>query len=57
MNEKLQFGLFDWIEGSDRRPPAEVYEHKLQLAAAADQAGFHAYFMAEHTGTPLSING
>ena len=57
MTENLHFGLFDWIEASDRRPPAEVYEHKLQLAAAADQAGFHAYFMAEHTGTPLSING
>ena len=56
MNETLQFGLFDWIEAS-RRTPAEVYEHKLELAAAADKAGFHAYLIAEHQGTPLSIDG
>jgi alkanesulfonate monooxygenase SsuD/methylene tetrahydromethanopterin reductase-like flavin-dependent oxidoreductase (luciferase family) len=55
MKETLQFGIFDWIEAS-QRAPAEVYEHKLQLAAAADQAGFHAYLIAEHQGTPLSIN-
>jgi alkanesulfonate monooxygenase SsuD/methylene tetrahydromethanopterin reductase-like flavin-dependent oxidoreductase (luciferase family) len=56
MKEELRLGLFDWIEAS-RRPPREVYEHKLELAAAADQAGFHAYFIAEHQGTPLSIDG
>jgi len=56
MNEKLQLGLFDWIEASPRTP-AEVYRHKLQLAAAADRAGFHAYLIAEHQGTPLSIDG
>jgi alkanesulfonate monooxygenase SsuD/methylene tetrahydromethanopterin reductase-like flavin-dependent oxidoreductase (luciferase family) len=56
MNEKPRFGIFDWIEAS-RRPPAEVYAHKLELAAAADQAGFHAYMIAEHQGTPLSIDG
>ncbi|MGH8669754.1 MAG: LLM class flavin-dependent oxidoreductase [Burkholderiales bacterium] len=52
----LQLGLFDWIEAS-RRPPAEVFEHKLALAAAADQGGFHGFFMAEHQGTPLSMDG
>ena len=52
----LQFGLFDWIEAS-RRTPGEVYEHKLALAAAAEQAGFHGFFIAEHQGTPLSIDG
>ena len=56
MNQNLQFGIFDWIEAS-RRPPAEVYEHKLELAAAADEAGFHGMFLAEHQGTPLSIDG
>jgi alkanesulfonate monooxygenase SsuD/methylene tetrahydromethanopterin reductase-like flavin-dependent oxidoreductase (luciferase family) len=34
-----------------------VYEHKLALAAAADRAGLHGFFMAEHQGTPLSIDG
>jgi alkanesulfonate monooxygenase SsuD/methylene tetrahydromethanopterin reductase-like flavin-dependent oxidoreductase (luciferase family) len=52
----MEFGLFDWIEAS-RRTPAEVYEHKLALAAAADRAGLHGYFIAEHQGTPLSIDG
>ena len=57
MNEKLRIGLFDWVEASDTRSPAEVYAHKLALAEAADKAGLHAYMLAEHQGTPLSING
>ena len=52
---RLQFGIFDWVEAS-QRTPGEVYAHKLELAAAADRAGFHAYLLAEHQGTPLSIN-
>ena len=49
----MRFGLFDWVEAG---PAAEVYGHKLELAEAADAAGFHAMFLAEHQGTPLSIN-
>src|SRR5213075_1970288 len=30
---------------------------ELELVQAADQAGFHAYLVAEHQGTPLSIDG
>jgi alkanesulfonate monooxygenase SsuD/methylene tetrahydromethanopterin reductase-like flavin-dependent oxidoreductase (luciferase family) len=52
----LRCGIFDWVEAS-ARPPAEVYEHKLELAAAAERAGFHAFLIAEHHGTPLSIDG
>ena len=52
----LEAGVFDWIEDSGR-PAAEIYEHKLALAAAADRAGFHGFFIAEHQGTPLSIDG
>jgi alkanesulfonate monooxygenase SsuD/methylene tetrahydromethanopterin reductase-like flavin-dependent oxidoreductase (luciferase family) len=52
----MNFGLFDWIEASGR-PLAEVYEHKLALAQAADRAGLHGYFIAEHQGTPLSVDG
>jgi alkanesulfonate monooxygenase SsuD/methylene tetrahydromethanopterin reductase-like flavin-dependent oxidoreductase (luciferase family) len=33
-----------------------VYAHKLDLAAAADRTGFHGLFLAEHQGTPLSID-
>jgi alkanesulfonate monooxygenase SsuD/methylene tetrahydromethanopterin reductase-like flavin-dependent oxidoreductase (luciferase family) len=51
----MKFGVFDWVEaGADS--PAEVSEHKLRLAEAADTAGFHAMFLAEHQGTPLSID-
>jgi len=53
---KLEIGIFDWVEES-ARPASAVYEHKLQLAVAADRAGFHGYFLAEHQGTPLSIDG
>ena len=51
----LQFGIFDWVEAS-QRTPGEVFAHKLDLAEAADRAGLHAYLIAEHQGTPLSIN-
>jgi alkanesulfonate monooxygenase SsuD/methylene tetrahydromethanopterin reductase-like flavin-dependent oxidoreductase (luciferase family) len=56
VNEALHIGIFDWVEAS-RRTPGEVYRHKLELAAAADAAGFDAFLLAEHQGTPLSING
>jgi alkanesulfonate monooxygenase SsuD/methylene tetrahydromethanopterin reductase-like flavin-dependent oxidoreductase (luciferase family) len=52
----MQFGIFDWVEASDSLSPGEVYAHKLELAAAADKAGFHGMFLAEHQGTPLSID-
>ena len=56
MKETLRFGIFDWVEASATRTAGEVYAHKLALAQAADEAGFHAYLLAEHQGTPLSIN-
>jgi alkanesulfonate monooxygenase SsuD/methylene tetrahydromethanopterin reductase-like flavin-dependent oxidoreductase (luciferase family) len=52
----LEFGIFDWIEWSDR-PAGEIFEHKLAIAGAADRAGFYAWHIAEHQGTPLSIDG
>jgi alkanesulfonate monooxygenase SsuD/methylene tetrahydromethanopterin reductase-like flavin-dependent oxidoreductase (luciferase family) len=53
----LNFGIFDWVERSATLDAGAVYAHKLELAAAADAAGFHGMFLAEHTGTPLSIDG
>ena len=53
----MNFGLFDWIEASASRSPGEVYAHKLELAQAADRLGLHAYLIAEHQGTPLSVDG
>ena len=49
----LNFGIFDWVEASATLAPAEVYAHKLELAAAADAAGFHGMFVAEHHGMKL----
>jgi len=51
----LEFGVFDWIEWSDA-PAGEIFEHKLRIAEAADKAGFYAWHVAEHQGTPLSID-
>lgn len=51
----LEIGMFDWVENSGRKP-AEVFEHKLRLAEAADKAGFYAWQLAEHQGTPLSMD-
>ena len=52
----LEFGVFDWIESSSAAP-AEIFEHKLQIAEIADAAGFRGWHLAEHQGTPLSIDG
>lgn len=53
----MKVGIFDWVEASDSLSPKDVYEHKLRLAEAADQAGLHGMYFAEHQGTPLSIDG
>ena len=52
----MRYGIFDWVEHHPRLAPGEVFAHKLALAEAADQTGFHAYMLAEHQGTPLSID-
>ena len=44
------------MEASEHLSPGEVYAHRLEMAEAADKAGFHAYMLAEHQGTPLSID-
>ncbi len=48
------FGLFDHLERRDE-PLADTYEGRLQLLAAADQAGFYAYHLAEHHQTRLGM--
>jgi alkanesulfonate monooxygenase SsuD/methylene tetrahydromethanopterin reductase-like flavin-dependent oxidoreductase (luciferase family) len=49
----MQFGLFDHIDRSDR-PIAQQYDERFELIAAADDAGFYAYHLAEHHATPIS---
>jgi alkanesulfonate monooxygenase SsuD/methylene tetrahydromethanopterin reductase-like flavin-dependent oxidoreductase (luciferase family) len=49
----LRFGIFDWLDDS-RRGLAATWEQRLRMLEYADQAGFFAYHLAEHHGTPLS---
>lgn len=50
---RLKFGIFDWLDDS-RRGLAETWELRLKMLEYADRAGFFAYHLAEHHGTPLS---
>src|SRR5438445_13877725 len=49
----LTFGIFDWLDDA-RRGLAEAWEERLRMLEYADRAGFFAYHLAEHHGTPLS---
>jgi alkanesulfonate monooxygenase SsuD/methylene tetrahydromethanopterin reductase-like flavin-dependent oxidoreductase (luciferase family) len=48
----MKFGVFDHLDRGDV-PLSEHYENRLKLAEVYDRAGFHAYHVAEHHGTPL----
>lgn len=50
----MKFGVFDHV---DRReaPIHELFEERLKLAAACDEAGFYAYHIAEHHMTRLGM--
>ena len=50
----MEFGIFDHIDRTGR-PLREFYETRLRLAEAYDRAGFYAYHVAEHHGTPLGM--
>ncbi len=55
MTELLGFGVFDWIEHRDA-PLRQIFEERLEMAEAADRLGYYAYHIAEHQGTPLSLD-
>ncbi len=50
----MRFGIFDHM---DRNGPnlGQQYRDRLQLIEAYDRAGFYAYHLAEHHGTPLGL--
>lgn len=50
----MEFGIFDHCERSGRSASA-TYQERIALAKRAEQAGFYAYHLAEHHGTPLSL--
>jgi len=50
----MQFGIFDHLDRSGQGLAAQ-YEDRLTLLEACDAAGFRAYHLAEHHGTPLGM--
>jgi alkanesulfonate monooxygenase SsuD/methylene tetrahydromethanopterin reductase-like flavin-dependent oxidoreductase (luciferase family) len=50
----MKIGLFDHVELSNRAL-ATVFDERLQFVAAADEAGFYCYHVAEHHCTPLNM--
>ncbi|MGB7946342.1 MAG: LLM class flavin-dependent oxidoreductase [Candidatus Binatia bacterium] len=50
----MKFGVFDHLDRGDL-PLKDYYEARLKLVEAYDQAGFHAYHVAEHHSTPLGM--
>jgi alkanesulfonate monooxygenase SsuD/methylene tetrahydromethanopterin reductase-like flavin-dependent oxidoreductase (luciferase family) len=50
----MKVGLFDHVDRSDR-PLATQFGERLKFIAAADEAGFYAYHVAEHHGSPLNM--
>jgi alkanesulfonate monooxygenase SsuD/methylene tetrahydromethanopterin reductase-like flavin-dependent oxidoreductase (luciferase family) len=50
----MDFGIFDHVDAS-RSPQADYYEERLASVELYDRAGFHAYHIAEHHGTPLGM--
>lgn len=50
----MEFGLFDHLDRRDQ-PLPQFYEERLKFIAAGEEAGFRAYHLAEHHGTPLGM--
>lgn len=50
----MRFGIFDHMDRSGLNL-GQQYRDRLQLIEAYDRAGFYAYHVAEHHGTPLGL--
>ena len=50
----MRFGVFDHMD-SNGLNPGQQYRDRLRLVEAYDEAGFFAYHLAEHHGTPLGL--
>jgi hypothetical protein len=49
----MKFGIFDYIDQRDE-PLNRLYDDRMELISAAEQAGFTGYHVTEHHVTPLS---
>jgi alkanesulfonate monooxygenase SsuD/methylene tetrahydromethanopterin reductase-like flavin-dependent oxidoreductase (luciferase family) len=50
----IDIGIFDHMDRGNR-PAREVFESRVRQVQRYDEAGFYAYHVAEHHGTPLSV--
>lgn len=48
------FGVFDWID-SRGVPLHQLYDERIRLVQAAEEAGFYCYHLAEHHATTLGM--
>jgi alkanesulfonate monooxygenase SsuD/methylene tetrahydromethanopterin reductase-like flavin-dependent oxidoreductase (luciferase family) len=49
----MKFGIFDYIDQRNQ-PVHRLYDERMQLLRAAEEAGFYGYHLTEHHVTPLS---
>lgn len=54
MVARLRFGVFDHLDKSGAALP-DVYRQRLELVEEYDRAGFYAFHLAEHHGSPLGL--
>lgn len=50
----MKFGLFDHVDANGRAL-AQQLDERIQFVAAAEEAGFYSYHVAEHHATPLNL--
>lgn len=50
----MKFGIFDYIDLRDE-PLRKIYDDRMVLLRAAEDAGFYGYHLTEHHATPLSM--
>jgi alkanesulfonate monooxygenase SsuD/methylene tetrahydromethanopterin reductase-like flavin-dependent oxidoreductase (luciferase family) len=50
----MEFGVFDHLDRGTT-PLKDFYAARLKLIEAYDRAGFYAYHLAEHHGTPIGM--
>ena len=51
----LKYGIFDWVEHREGAL-SEVFDGRLAMLETAEELGFYGYHIAEHQGTPLSVD-
>ena len=51
----MKFGLWDHVDRSDRPLAKSLDERLAYPRQPADEAGFHAFHVAEHHATPLNL--